>query len=194
MKAALRVPGEGTLSEQELMRLAQDVLPGGVLGKFWFPPGDGFIPASAEGAYMTSIAGDRYLDMSCGGGTLVLGHRHPAQMAAVEAQLSNGHHYFSVVTEQGHSLGGHDQERGAMCRTGAVCRDRIRGDVLRAPTGPSTYEAGQGVEIRRRISRQSRYWGDQPVADIRRAVPVSTAEFCRNSARDNRINPGRAIQ
>ena len=57
MTAALRVPEEGALSEQELTRLARDVLPGGVLGKFWFPHGEGFIPASADGAYMTSIAG-----------------------------------------------------------------------------------------------------------------------------------------
>ena len=194
MKAALRVPGEGTLSEQELTRLAQDVLPGGVLGKFWFPPGDGFIPASAEGAYMTSIAGDRYLDMSCGGGTLVLGHRHPAQMAAVEAQLSNGHHYFSVVTEQAIRLAAMIKNARSMCRSCAVRRDRFGGNLLRTPLGAGAYGAGQGAEIRGRLSRQSRYWGDQPVSDIGRAVPVSTAEFCWNSARDNRINPGRAIQ
>ena len=119
MTAALHVPEGGTSSEDELTRLARDVLPGGVLGKFRFAVEDGFIPASAEGAYMTSIAGDRYLDMSCGGGTLVLGHRHPAQMAAVDAQLLKGHHYFSVVTEQAIRL-------AAMIRNAIPCAELVR--------------------------------------------------------------------
>ena len=119
MTAALHVPEGGASSEDELTCLARDVLPGGVLGKFWFAVEDGFIPASAEGAYMTSIAGDRYLDMSCGGGTLVLGHRHPAQMAAVDAQLLKGHHYFSVVTEQAIRL-------AAMIRNVIPCAELVR--------------------------------------------------------------------
>ena len=42
MTAALHVPEGGASSEDELTRLACDVLPGGVLGKFRFAVEDGF--------------------------------------------------------------------------------------------------------------------------------------------------------
>lgn len=43
-----------------------------------------------EGAWLTDTDGKRYLDFACGSGTTVLGHNHPAVMAAIRDQLDRG--------------------------------------------------------------------------------------------------------
>jgi acetylornithine/N-succinyldiaminopimelate aminotransferase len=47
---------------------------------------------SAEGSYLYTTDGKRYLDLIAGIGVSVLGHRHPAVQAAVEAQLQRYWH------------------------------------------------------------------------------------------------------
>jgi acetylornithine/succinyldiaminopimelate/putrescine aminotransferase len=46
----------------------------------------------AEGCYLYDAAGKRYLDLIAGIGVSALGHRHPAVMAAVQAQLDRYWH------------------------------------------------------------------------------------------------------
>ncbi len=43
--------------------------------------------ASAEGAWVTDVAGKRYLDMLAGYSALNFGHRHPALIAAAVEQM-----------------------------------------------------------------------------------------------------------
>lgn len=46
---------------------------------------------SGDGAHIFDVDGNRYLDYTLSLGPLILGHRHPAVVAAVEAQLHRGH-------------------------------------------------------------------------------------------------------
>lgn len=47
---------------------------------------------SGDGAWMTDVDGNRYLDLAMGFGSLILGHRPPEVLAAMRAQLEKGWH------------------------------------------------------------------------------------------------------
>jgi glutamate-1-semialdehyde 2,1-aminomutase len=84
--------------DRELVERARRVLPGGVLGNHRLPPGLEFVVREGRGAYLWDTTGRRYLDYLLGSGPMVLGHAHPAVVAAVERQLARGT-TFLLVTE-----------------------------------------------------------------------------------------------
>jgi len=49
--------------------------------------------ASAEGPYVIDVDGNRYIDFVCGFGPMILGHGHPAVVAAMHAQVDRGLSY-----------------------------------------------------------------------------------------------------
>src|SRR5205807_4944390 len=85
-----RARGAGTLSgwpergghrmtdQNELLKRAAHVLPGGVLGNHRSGPGLEFVVKEGRGAYLWDTNGRRYLDYLLGSGPMVLGHAHPA--------------------------------------------------------------------------------------------------------------------
>ncbi|HYB42822.1 MAG TPA: aminotransferase class III-fold pyridoxal phosphate-dependent enzyme [Candidatus Methylomirabilis sp.] len=72
------------------------VLPGGVLGGYYAPQELAFIVREARGARLLDQSGREYVDYILGSGPLVLGHTHPAVIAAVESQLRKGTTYFQL--------------------------------------------------------------------------------------------------
>jgi glutamate-1-semialdehyde 2,1-aminomutase len=87
----------GRTSEEDLLlERAQRVLPGGVLGGYYAPQELAFIVREARGARLFDFSGRQYIDYILGSGPLVLGHAHPAVLAAVEAQLRKGTTYFQL--------------------------------------------------------------------------------------------------
>ncbi|HEY7539184.1 MAG TPA: aminotransferase class III-fold pyridoxal phosphate-dependent enzyme [Methylomirabilota bacterium] len=83
------------MSDQEdLLRRANQVLPGGVLGSHRSGPGLEFVVKEGRGAYLYDMAGRRYLDYLLGSGPMLLGHAHPAVVDAVERQMTRGTSYF----------------------------------------------------------------------------------------------------
>jgi len=72
------------------------VLPGGVLGGYYAPQEMAFIVRDARGARLRDHSEREYVDYVLGSGPLVLGHAHPAVVAAVEAQLRKGTTYFQL--------------------------------------------------------------------------------------------------
>lgn len=79
-----------TAKSRDLFQRAQDVLPAGV-GRasipFFHHP---IFIDHVDGAYLHDVDGNAMLDMWNGASSLPLGHRHPAVMAAVQAQLDRG--------------------------------------------------------------------------------------------------------
>ena len=66
-------------------------LPGGELGTLLsYPPELRFLAASGSGSKLYDEDGVEYLDLLMGSGPLILGHCHPAVMAAARAQLERG--------------------------------------------------------------------------------------------------------
>jgi glutamate-1-semialdehyde 2,1-aminomutase len=80
--------------QQELLRRALDVLPGGVLGSHRSGPGLEFVVREGRGAYLFDVNGRRYLDYLLGSGPMLLGHAHPAVVQAVQQQIGRGTSYM----------------------------------------------------------------------------------------------------
>lgn len=76
-----------------LLARAEKVLPGGVnspVRAFRGVGGDPVFIRSAQGAYLEGEDGRRYIDYIGGYGPHILGHRHPAVVAAIEEALGRG--------------------------------------------------------------------------------------------------------
>ena len=81
-------------NQNELLRRAAQVLPGGILGSHRSGPGLEFVVREGRGAYLYDLDGTRYLDYLLGSGPMLLGHAHPAVVEAVERQMRRGTSYF----------------------------------------------------------------------------------------------------
>src|SRR5215510_15802470 len=83
------------MSDQaDLLRRAEQVLPGGILGSHRSGPGLEFVVKEGRGAYLWDADGRRYLDYLLGSGPMLLGHAHPAVVEAVQRQLGRGSTYM----------------------------------------------------------------------------------------------------
>jgi len=82
--------------ESALLRTAHHRFPGGVLGGYCAPDDLQFVVKEARGAHLYDFSGREYIDYVLGSGPMVLGHAHPAVVAAVEAQLRKGTTYFQL--------------------------------------------------------------------------------------------------
>jgi glutamate-1-semialdehyde 2,1-aminomutase len=86
----------------ELFRRAQAVIPGGVnspVRAYRSVGGDPPFIARGEGAHIIDVDGNRYIDYVGSWGPLLLGHRHPAVLAALQRALEIGTS-FGAPTEQ----------------------------------------------------------------------------------------------
>jgi len=78
---------------ETLWSRARAVIPGGVnspVRSFRSVGGEPFFVDRGEGAYLHDVDGNRYLDYVQSWGPLILGHRHPAVIDALEEQLARG--------------------------------------------------------------------------------------------------------
>ncbi|MGA2144954.1 MAG: glutamate-1-semialdehyde 2,1-aminomutase [Bryobacteraceae bacterium] len=87
---------------ESLMRRAEALIPGGVnspVRAFRSVGGNPVFIERGEGAYLFDVDGNRYIDYVCSWGPLLLGHRHPAIMQALEEALEIGTS-FGAPTER----------------------------------------------------------------------------------------------
>lgn len=101
------VPGAQTLSTSEseaLLRRAGQVIPGGVnspVRAFRAVGGTPRFMASASGPWLTDVDGNRYVDLVCSWGPMILGHAHPEVLEAVNSAAAQG---FSFGTPSGNEV------------------------------------------------------------------------------------------
>ncbi len=86
--------GEGQRTRSaELFRRALEVIPGGVnspVRAFGSVGGTPVLMASGNGAYLTDVDGNSYVDLVCSWGPMILGHAHPAVVRAVQQAAARG--------------------------------------------------------------------------------------------------------
>src|SRR4029450_8836366 len=83
------------MSDQaDLLRRAEHVLPGGILGSHRSGPGLEVVVKGGRGASLCDMTGRRHLDYLLVSGPMLPGHAHPAVVEAVERQMSRGTSYF----------------------------------------------------------------------------------------------------
>jgi glutamate-1-semialdehyde 2,1-aminomutase len=92
----------GHSKSDELFRRAQETIPGGVnspVRAFRSVGGNPVFIARGEGAHIFDVDGNQYIDYVGSWGPLLLGHRHPDIVAALEGALAIGTS-FGAPTEQ----------------------------------------------------------------------------------------------
>lgn len=85
-----------TARSEALFDRARDVTPGGVnspVRAFNAVGGTPRFIASAQGAWLTDVDGNEYVDLICSWGPMLLGHAHPDVVAAVQAAVARGTSY-----------------------------------------------------------------------------------------------------
>ena len=93
MTARAVAVGAQTARSLALMARATRVTPGGVnspVRAFAAVGGTPRFMASGHGAELIDVDGNRYVDLVCSWGPMILGHRHPAVVEAVTAALGRG--------------------------------------------------------------------------------------------------------
>src|ERR1700752_2837663 len=97
----LMTSGSGRKRSAELFARASAILPGGVNSPVRAFGSVGATPvfmASGNGPYLTDVDGNRYVDLVCSWGPMILGHAHPAVISAVQAAAARGTS-FGTATE-----------------------------------------------------------------------------------------------
>jgi len=90
------VPTESTESSAALFERARAVTPGGVnspVRAFKAVGGTPRFIRSAQGAWLTDVDGNEYVDLICSWGPMLLGHAHPDVQAAVVGAVVRGTSY-----------------------------------------------------------------------------------------------------
>lgn len=85
--------GAGLSSNDEFFERSTQAIPGGVnssIRAFRSVGGRPYVVAGANGAYVTDVEGQRYIDLVQSYGAVILGHAHPAVTAAVSAAAADG--------------------------------------------------------------------------------------------------------
>jgi glutamate-1-semialdehyde 2,1-aminomutase len=82
--------------ETTLLERARKRLPGGVLGTARYADEAAFVVKRGQGSKIYDVSGREYIDYVLASGPLILGHAHPAVVAAVRAQIEAGSTYFMV--------------------------------------------------------------------------------------------------
>ncbi|WP_327168785.1 glutamate-1-semialdehyde 2,1-aminomutase [Streptomyces subrutilus] len=94
-------PTAPTPTSEQLFDRANQVIPGGVnspVRAFGSVGGTPVFMESAQGPYLTDADGNEYVDLICSWGPMILGHRHPAVVDAVQRALAKGTS-FGTATE-----------------------------------------------------------------------------------------------
>ncbi|MFH1955237.1 MAG: aspartate aminotransferase family protein [Pseudomonadota bacterium] len=83
-------------SHNQLLKLANEILPGGILGTLTMPEEINLVADRGKGSRIYDMDGNEYIDYVLGSGPLILGHAHPSVINAVTEQLSKGTTYYSL--------------------------------------------------------------------------------------------------
>ena len=113
---------------------AMELMPGGVNSParaFGAVGGTPLFIERADGAYLFDVDGIRYVDYVGSWGPMILGHRPPAVIAALETALATGTS-FGAPTEAESELAERIIDAVPSGRDGASCEQRDRGDDERA--------------------------------------------------------------
>jgi glutamate-1-semialdehyde 2,1-aminomutase len=84
---------------RELWEEAKKVIPRGVPSSFQDTPPQPVFIDYGKGSRVWDVDGNEYVDFHNGFGVMVVGHAHPAIVAAVEAQMHRGSHFAQPVAE-----------------------------------------------------------------------------------------------
>ena len=170
-----------TPRSRELFERATASLPGGstrtTVYTAPYPP----YVASGSGLWLEDVDGNRYRDFLGNYTSLILGHAHPAVVAAVEAQVRRGS-AFAAPTETEVELAEEIRRRRPLDRAPAVHELRHRGDDVRDPGRPRVHRPVAHREVRALVPRHPRRGHGRLARACPRRWPGSSSS-CRGAIR-----------
>jgi glutamate-1-semialdehyde 2,1-aminomutase len=83
-------------SNADLLNRAYHIFPGASLGTFTLPEQQEFVIQRGQGCRVWDADGNVYLDYVMGSGPMVIGHAHPAVIAAVQRQIEHGSTFYGL--------------------------------------------------------------------------------------------------
>jgi glutamate-1-semialdehyde 2,1-aminomutase len=83
-------------AHDRLLGKAGQLLPGGTLGMFGLSQDLSLVPSHGRGSKVYDVDGKEYIDYLLGSGPLILGHAHPAVVAAVQEQAARASTFYYV--------------------------------------------------------------------------------------------------
>jgi glutamate-1-semialdehyde 2,1-aminomutase len=98
------MPTDVTDRSRALLEAASQVIPGGVnspVRAFRSVGGTARVMASASGPWLTDVDGNRYVDLICSWGPMILGHAHPEVLDAVTSAASRGFSFGTPTEAEG---------------------------------------------------------------------------------------------
>ena len=87
---------ERNLREMELLDKAARFFPAGSSGNTNFPDALKFLAREGRGSHIWDVSGNEYVDWLMGSGPMLLGHAHPAVVAAVTEAVGQGSTFFTT--------------------------------------------------------------------------------------------------
>ena len=87
-------------TQQELLALSRQVFPGGSSGLWRLPDEYQIVVAHGRGSHVWDMTGREYIDCILGSGPVIIGHAHPAVVAAVQAQVHRARPTSSSMNRQ----------------------------------------------------------------------------------------------
>lgn len=84
------------MNQQDYLAKADKYFAGGTLGAFHLPPDVAMVFTHGQGTKIYDVDGKEYIDFLLGSGPMILGHCHPAVVAAVERQIHKGTTFFTL--------------------------------------------------------------------------------------------------
>ena len=87
------------LTGPALLARAEELMPSAGIGAYALPEELRFVFAEGQGARLRDVDGREYVDYVGGAGALILGHSHPAVVAAVNRRSQRGQHIFGVLND-----------------------------------------------------------------------------------------------
>ena len=163
-----------TAGSAQLFTEAKRLLPGGVdspVRAFGSVGGTPIFIAKGDGAWLTDVDGNRYIDYVLSYGPLIVGHAHPAVVEAVIRQAERGMTY-GAPTEAESDASGNDLRRPAVDGDAPVRLVGNRSRHERGSPGACLYPPPADLEVRWRVSRACRFI---PGAGRIRSSDVGTA-------------------
>ena len=85
--------------QASLLTKANEVFPGGVLGRHRLPDERAVVITRGQDAHLFDAEGREYIDFTCGGGTLLLGYTNREVTEAINIQLEKGIHFLALVND-----------------------------------------------------------------------------------------------
>ena len=162
------------MSQAELLERAGRIFVGGTMGEFHLPDDASMVFVRAQGSKLYDADGREYVDFLNGSGPMILGHCHPAVVAAVTEQVQRGTTYFGVNRKV--------IELGERIVDASPCGEKIRFVATGSDAVTFAVRMARAFTGRRRVLRFEGGWHGVSDFALHGAKPLAPSAYPRATA------------